>query len=177
MGLISARSRRTRSITRAKSTRTPSGTSTPHALASRTSAAARAQRMSAFDGTQPTLSQLAPMRWRSTSATLARGDKPGVARSEHGQVVGGRPAPGSPSRADGNSPGAVRCGQRGVRERASRAGATPEGRRRTRATSSCSVTSHRGSRSFVVVTAASTSAGSPSSPACRRMLRRASRVT
>ena len=69
--LMRARRRRMRSITAAKSTRAPAGTSTPKRGASRTAAHARAERISAFDGTQPTLRQSPPIRWRSTSATRA----------------------------------------------------------------------------------------------------------
>src|SRR5262245_51647172 len=58
-------------MTPAKSTRTPGGTCIPNCAASRTWAAARAARISALDGTQPTLRQSPPRSSRSTSATLA----------------------------------------------------------------------------------------------------------
>ena len=66
-----ARSLRMRCITAGKSTFAPWGTSTPYMPASRTAAYAREARMSAFEGTQPTLRQSPPRSLRSTSATRA----------------------------------------------------------------------------------------------------------
>gem|GEM_PF-5401038 len=71
IGLISARNRLIRSITLAKSTDTPSGTSTPKSPASLTPAATRAALMIAFEGTHPTFRQSPPIKFLSTSATLA----------------------------------------------------------------------------------------------------------
>ena len=64
-----ARSERTRSITRAKSTR-GSPASTPQAPAPRTVAATRAEASRALEGTQPKLRQSPPRRRRSTRATF-----------------------------------------------------------------------------------------------------------
>src|SRR5215471_6466751 len=58
-------------MTAGKSTCTPGGMWIPNCAASRTWAAARATRISALDGTQPTLRQSPPRRSRSTRATLA----------------------------------------------------------------------------------------------------------
>jgi hypothetical protein len=57
-------------MTAPKSASTPV-TSMPTAPARRASAAARAERMMAFDGTQPVTRQSPPSRARSTSATRA----------------------------------------------------------------------------------------------------------
>src|SRR5262249_15801080 len=68
---MAARSRRMRSMTAANSTWTPGGMRMPNCPASRTWAAARAARISALDGTQPTLRQSPPKSSPSTRATLA----------------------------------------------------------------------------------------------------------
>jgi hypothetical protein len=70
-GLMSARSRRIRSMSLPKSAVAPGGTFTPNSPASRTAATARAARMMALDGTQPTLRQSPPMKCFSMSATFA----------------------------------------------------------------------------------------------------------
>ena len=60
-----------RRITAPKSVRAVSGTRTPKLPAARTSDAARAERIRAFEGTQPTLRQSPPSRCRSSNATRA----------------------------------------------------------------------------------------------------------
>src|SRR3989442_8795755 len=54
-----------------KSYLTPGGMCTPNSFARRTSAHARAARMTPFDGTQPTLRQSPPIKCFSIRATLA----------------------------------------------------------------------------------------------------------
>ena len=68
---IPERRRRMRSMTDPKSTFSPTETSTPKAPASRASATAREERMSALEGTHPTLRQSPPKRCFSIRAQRA----------------------------------------------------------------------------------------------------------
>src|SRR5437867_1948596 len=69
--LMRARSRRMRSITALKSGSAPSRSGTPSRAASRTSPTTREERITHFDGTQPTFKQSPPIRYLSTRATRA----------------------------------------------------------------------------------------------------------
>src|SRR6185312_15005081 len=88
--LMPARRRRMRSMAKAKSPAASSGTTGPpkRSRASRASCQEREARMTPFEGTQPTLRQSPPIRWRSIRATLA--PKPAEPAAEISPAV---PAP------------------------------------------------------------------------------------